>query len=57
VATPLERFFKILSRSLEAIQRRPGAGGSRTLDKTQRAIGIYLTLFINYQWTVNIYFY
>jgi hypothetical protein len=41
VSTFLERFLKILRRSLGAILYRPQAGGIQSVGQTQRAIGKY----------------
>jgi hypothetical protein len=57
VATPLERFLKILSRSLGATPYGPGAGGKQIVGQDPESNRYLLTLFIDYQQTVNIYFY
>jgi hypothetical protein len=44
----LERFLKILSRSLGAIPYRPGAGGKQNIGQDPESNQYLLTLFIFY---------
>jgi hypothetical protein len=46
VSTPLEHFFKILSRSLGAIPYRPGVGGKQNIGQDPESNQYLLTLFI-----------
>jgi hypothetical protein len=46
VSTPLERFLKILCRSLGAIPYRPGAGGKQNVGQNPESNRYLLTLFI-----------